>query len=267
MKKYFSRFAIAAALVTLPVLSALSQCTLPNNAFQGGEVLQYDLYYKYGLIYTKAGSASLKTTSTTYKGQSAYKMNMLARSTGIVGAAFSVNDTLNAYINTGLAPLYFEKFAHENDDYNVEKISYNYVNNAVKISTIRHKNGNQRHNLTLDSNQCTYDFVSVVALARVLNYGSMSNGAKTRIRFISGKEQQNMDIVFQGTENMKASDGNTYNCYKLSLVTSDNAFQNKKEAMKIYLSADPNRIPVRIDSALKVGTMRIILKSFKGLKN
>ncbi|NDW08402.1 DUF3108 domain-containing protein [Dysgonomonas sp. 520] len=267
MIQSIKKIAISLGLLSIFAIPSLAQCTLPNSAFQGGEFLQYDLYFKYGLINTKAGNASLRTTSTTYNGQSAYRIDMLTKSTGVVDAAFSVDDTLKAFVNTGLAPLAFFKYAHEDGDYNVERINYTYANNAVSISTTRTKNGKHRYTETINTNQCTYDFVSVVSFARALNYPAMKNGNRTRISFISGKKRQNMDIVLQGTETIKANDGKKYSCYKLSLVTSDDAFQNKKEAMKIYLSADSNRIPIRIESSLKIGSMRVILKRSQGLKN
>ena len=36
-------------------LNANAQCKLNNTFFQAGEDLSYDLYFKYGIIYTKAG--------------------------------------------------------------------------------------------------------------------------------------------------------------------------------------------------------------------
>ncbi len=38
-------------------LNAKAQCKINNTFFQAGEELTYDLYFKYGLINTKAGTA------------------------------------------------------------------------------------------------------------------------------------------------------------------------------------------------------------------
>ena len=78
-----------------------------------------------------------------------------------------------------------------------------------------------------------------------------------------------MLIEYQGTENMKANDDKTYSCLKLVLSVmnaNEKAFEDKQEAMKVYITNDDNRMPVRLDSKLNVGSTRAILKSYKGNK-
>jgi hypothetical protein len=108
--------------------------------------------------------------------------------------------------------------------------------------------------------------VSVIYFARNLNYTDMQPGSATSLAFISDKTLQNMKLVYKGMEEMKGNDKKNYNCYVLSLVSTDKAFKDK-ESMKIYISADANRLPVRIDSGLKVGTMRVFISGSQGLRN
>lgn len=264
MIRLICKLTISFCILFMGATTVNSQCTMTNNAFQGGEVLQYDLYFKMGLIYTKAGSGSLKTVNSSYAGKSGYKMDLVTASSGVARKAFALNDTLTSYMSKDLTPLAYIKNAHEGGDYTKEKLTYTYKNNAVNISTIRHKNGSLKFDETMTVNQCTYDMLSVVFFARALDYSAMKSGNRTKISFISGRKRQNMEIVFNGTETIKANDDKKYSCYKLSLITSDDAFENQKEAMKVYITADNNRMPIRIDSGLKVGSMRVILKSYKG---
>ena len=109
--------------------------------------------------------------------------------------------------------------------------------------------------------------ISIVYYARTLDFSQMKKGDKKTISSLSGKRVVNMDIEFQGIEKVKANDGREYNCLKLVLVINTEAFEDKKEAMKVYLSNDINRVPIRIDSQLKIGSTRAILKSYKGLRS
>ena len=86
------------------------------------------------------------------------------------------------------------------------------------------------------------------------------------VEFMSGKNKVKMVIEHDGTEKMKANDKNTYDCIKLILSISDDAFTNKEEAMRVYITNDKNRMPVRLDSQLKIGSTRAILTSYKGNK-
>ncbi|MDH6306433.1 hypothetical protein M2459_003157 [Parabacteroides sp. PF5-5] len=243
-----------------------AQCRVDNNTFQAGEDLRYDMYFKYGLINAKAGNTSLRVTNEKYNNKDALKMTLMAKSSGVVKSVFSLADTLSCIMSKDLVPLAYLKNAFENDDYTIEKATYSYEGEKVHIKTSRVRNDILRFDENLTSASCIYDMLSIVYYARTLDYSTMKEGQKTNVAFLSGKRMENMDIVYQGTEAMKANDGNKYDCIKLVLIINGEVFEDQKEAMKVYITNDPNRIPVRIDSKLKVGSTRAILKSYQGLK-
>lgn len=248
---------------------AQSQCKIINNQFQAGEELSFDLYFKYGLIFTKAGNSSLKTVSTTFNGKDAYKMSLIAQSSGAAGKLFSLSDTLSSYTTKDLVPLFFKKNAHEGKENTDESVTYTYTPSGVSIHTKRTKNGVLRFDETMTSKECVYDMISVVFYARTLDYSSMKKGDAAAVEFISGKKKVYMVIEHEGIETIKANDDRKYECIKLVLSISNGnqlAFDDKEEAMKVYITNDENRMPVRLDSKLKVGSTRAMLKSYKGNK-
>ncbi len=260
---------IALILLASVNLSAQTQCKVDNKYFQAGEELTYDLYFKWGLVNTKAGTSTLKTTSQKYKGADAYKMTLTAKSAGMVNKMFSINDTLTAHTSKELVPLAFYKNAEEGKNHTIENMSYTYNGSGVSIHTKRVRDGEQKFDETITAKSCTYDMVSVVFYARTLDYSKMKKGDETRVDFISGKKKGYMLIEYQGVENVKANDDKTYSCVKLVLSVlngNPDAFEDKEEAMKVYLTNDNNRMPVRLDSKLNVGSTRAMLKSYKGNK-
>ncbi len=252
----------------MPTVWINAQCPIENSFFQSGEELTYDLYFKYGLINMKAGGVStLKTQSEKYNNKAALKMTMTAKSVGMANKVFTLSDTLICYMTNDLIPLAYIKNAHEGDEHSIENVSYDYSSFPVNIKAKLIRNGKLRFDEAITSESCIYDMMSIVYYARTLDYSSMKKGDKTTTLFLSGKNKVNMDIEYHGTENIEANDGNKYNCIKLVLVINDKAFEDKKEAMKVYITNDNNRIPVRIDSKLKIGSTRVILKSIKGNKH
>lgn len=257
---------ISIILSILFSLSINAQCKMNNSFFQAGEELFYDLYFKYGLINTKAGTSSLKTVSERYNNTDAFKMTLLAESLGTVRKIFSLNDTLVCYTTKDLVPLSYIKNAKEGKDYTQEKVHYTYNNSGVSINTKRTRNGLFKFDETINSKSCIYDMMSIVYYARTLNYTSMKTGETSKVDFISGKSKVNMIIEYQGTEIVEANDGKKYECIKLLLSIMDDAFTNKKEAMKVFITNDNNRMPVRLDSKLNFGSTRAVLKGYKGNK-
>lgn len=243
---------------------AFSQCKVENKYFQAGEVLQYDLHIKVG-ISTKGGYATLSTRQVTYDGKDAYKMTLTSSSQGFARKLFKLDDTLSCIMTKELVPLAYMKDAHEAGDYTKERVGYSYPGNGtVKTRSIRHKNDNFKFDETLQFNGCTYDLLSIVFYARTLDYSTMKKGDKVSVDFVSGRKKMSMQIIHDGTEREKAGDGKKYDCIKLVLKISDDAFENSEEAMKVYITNDSNRLPIRMDSKLKIGSTKAVLNSYKG---
>jgi len=237
-----------------------------NKYFQPGEMLKYDLHIKLA-ISTKGGQATLSTRQVMYGGQEALKMSLTTNSQGFARKIFKMDDTLSCITTKELVPLAYLKDAHEGGDYTKERLGYSYPGDGtVKVRAKRDKNGTFRFDDTLTFKTCTYDLLSVVFYARTLDYSTMKKGDKKSVNFVSGRKQLIMQIIHDGTENQKSSDGTKYSCVKLVLKISDDAFEDEDEAMKVWITNDANRLPIRMDSKLKVGSTKAILKSFTGNK-
>lgn len=249
-------------------MQLFAQCRIENNAFESGEELTYDLYYKYGIMNPKAGVATLTTTITNYRGRNVYKTELKARTTGLVNSMFSVRDTLTGYLDMNLVPMLFTKGALEGGDYTDERQIYTYDKDGdVSIRAIRNYNGELSFDETIITPKCTYDMVSILAYARTLDYSGMRNGENTAVQFISGKRLVNMYIRYLGIAKKKINDGKKYDAIQLSLVVLDDAFKDKEEAMSVLLTNDENKLPLMIESNLKIGKMRVVLKKYSGNKN
>lgn len=245
-------------------LSIGAQCKIHNTYFQAGEELNYDLYFKYGLINSKAGSSSLKVTEDNFNNNEGYKVTLQAQSSGTARKLFSLDDIFTSYITKDLVPLAYIKNAKEGKDHTEERVIYSYSHDEVILKTKRVKNGTLRFDESITSKACIYDMMSIVFYARTLNYTNMKKGDTNKVDFISGKKIVSMVIEHNGLEKVEANDGKKYTCIKLILSIMDDAFSDKKEAMKVYITNDENRLPIRLDSKLKVGSTRAILKNYKG---
>ena len=60
-----------AILLLMIAMTATAQCSFRNTAFKSGEFLSYNLYYNWKFVWVKAGTASMSTVESTYKGHKA----------------------------------------------------------------------------------------------------------------------------------------------------------------------------------------------------
>jgi len=189
-------------LLLLPLfvlLQAEAQCKVTNSAFLSGEEIQYDLYFNYGILNARAGKGSLSVAEANYRGQNTYKTVMVLNTSGIAGNLYAVNDTLTSYVDMNLRPLLFTKEALEGKDYSVERQAYTYQGNEISIRAIRHWNGKERFDEVVKTNQCTYDYLSVLSYVRNLDYTGMKAGDRKFIQFISGRRPVQMYVNYLGT--------------------------------------------------------------------
>lgn len=254
-------------ILTILILGSLelsAQCKIENTYFAAGEELIYDMYFKYGLINTKAGKSSMTVSEVKYEGKNVLRTQLIGNTRGMASKFVSLSDTLSSFMTKEVVPLAYIKNAHESGDHTIEKATYFYNNNKITVKTNRVRNDELRFDEEFSSESCIYDMLSVVYYARTIDYSTMMKGDKVSISFLSGKKIVNMNIEDHGIEVMNANDNKKYDCIKLVLVINADAFEDKKEAMTVYITNDSNRIPVRIDSKLKIGSTRAILKSYKG---
>lgn len=244
-----------------------AQCEIENTAFQSGEKITYDLYFKYGVLNAKAGVGMLTTTTANLNGKSVYKTQLKANTSGVANNMYPVHDTLTGYMDMKLVPLLFTKETFEGGDYSTERQSYSYNNGKIIIRVIRYWKGKLAFEDTVTTEKCTYDYVSVLNYARNLDYSGMQPGENIHIQFISGRKIVNMYIRYLGTTEVKVNDGNTYDAVELSLMILDDAFADQKEAMRVSLTNDLNRLPLIIEIGLKIGSLRIVLKDYSGIRH
>ena len=265
IKKTISIFSLLVFLLVFQPTSA--QCKINNTAFASGENIEYDLYFNFGLFRARAGKGSLSITEANYRGVNALKTVMLLNTSGLAGNIYSVNDTLTSYIDKDMRPLLFTKEAHEGSDYSIERQSYTYEGNKIKIRSLRNFNGEERFDEVFESDKCTYDYLSVLSMIRNIDFSGMKRGDSKFIQFISGRKTVNMYVNYQGISNIKANDGKRYEVIDLTLTIHDDAFENQKDALKASLTNDSNRVPIIIDTSLNIGSIRAVMKNATGLRN
>lgn len=247
--------------------SLFSQCERQNKYFKVGEKLEYEMYFKMGLISTEAGVLSLGVSEGSYKGNGDLKLQFITNTNGLANKIFAVHDTLVSYVSKDLVPMAYVKKAHEGGSFTDEELIYSYKSDApmVEISTKRHKDGTLRFNEIVKSSSCIYDLVSVIYYARTLDFDNMKIGDVARLNFISGQKLGTAILELTGDKKVKSNNGKKYDCKELLLYfsTDNDADVGKdKENMKVYITSDARRIPIQIESKMKkVGSVKGLLKT------
>jgi hypothetical protein len=239
------------------VMTASAQCTFKNTAFKSGEFLSYNLYYNWKFVWVKAGTASMSTVLSRYKGKSAYRCSLTTRGNNRVDDMFVLRDTLLCYSSEALEPLYFRKGAREGKRYYVDEVFYTYPGSGVKLRQhYMNSHGNHTWKNT-STEECVYDMVNIFLCARSFNPDGWQKGHVVKVPIADGKDLSTAILKFRGRSNIKADNGLKYRCLELSYM--EKVKGNYKEIVRFYVTDDSRHMPVRIDFYLRFGTAKAYL--------
>ncbi|MBP5380633.1 MAG: DUF3108 domain-containing protein [Bacteroidaceae bacterium] len=246
--------------------SSTAQCPVTNSAFESGERLEYKLFFNWKFIWKKAGTATMTTKSTTYKGTPAFQTDLITRTEKIVDKWFCMRDTLCSIYSTNIVPLYYRKGANEGGKYRLNEINYSYSDGQTKLHQYyRHSNGNV---VVTDNTAvgCAYDMISMMMQARSYHSKDFTVGQRIPFFFADGDKVKQEFLIYRGIKNFTTEGTNiTYRCLVFSYM--EKSKKKEKEVVKFYITDDENHIPVRLDLNLRFGTAKAYLTRATGLRN
>lgn len=225
-----------------------------TSAFQSGEEINYKI--KYGFI--TVGEASLmvkeadkligqnKTTHLVAEGKTSAAAKLLVK----------VTNRYDSYIDPKtLLPYLFTESVQEDNYHRDGFVSFDRKNNKVVTKK-----------KTEDVPENTLDIISSFFYARSLDVSGLKTGDVIKLRYYLEDGHYPMDVTYMGKEVIKTKIGK-YECLKFSPSLLPGRVFRKDSKMYLWVSNDANRIPMRIEAEILVGSVYLELQSAKGLKS
>lgn len=253
MKKLLFIFALVG--ITLGMTSStITYPTVSNSAFKVGEKLRYRVTYGF----MDAGEAIMEVKSTSRKGDNRplYHVVGTGRTLGGFNAFFKVNDTYESYIDQkSIMPWYFVRDVNEGG-YKINQ-KYTFEQNKYKVNT-----GEKTYKTPLG----IQDMVSSFYKARTLNFTNMKKGQTFEFKCFMDDEIYNLKIKYVGDETISIRKGK-FKCHKFVPVVQTGRYFENEEDVNFWVTADKNKIPVLVKAKIPVGTVKMHLVEWSGLKN
>ncbi len=226
----------------------------PGNAqhnFQAGEILEYVLHY--GPV--NAGIATGTLTYAEIDGRNVFYSEGLAKSTGLADKLYKVRDIYGSWFDpVTLLPLKSHRDISEGKYKRKDEVTYDHSNGKVYSPT-------GEHEVPKDIR----DMVSVLYYIRSLDFDTIKVGDIIPINTFFDDELFPFDIRYRGKEKVKVKMGE-FNCLKLVPFVEPGRIFESEDDMTIWISADANKIPVRVRFDLLIGSIKCDLSRYSGLK-
>ena len=222
-----------------------------------GEKLEYDINFSF----ISAGNAYLTVEKDTLQGKDVWHIKLVGRTTGLADVIYKVRDRYECYMDpaTGF-PLLAIRDIHEGNYKKYNEVTFDhYVREDSSVVYSKNKG-----EVVVPKN--IYDVLTGFYYFRNHYAGyPFKNREVMVIQTYFTDELFPMKIRYLGRETIKVG-RNKVRCLRFGPVTEvGRAFASEND-MSMWLTDDRNFLPVKVLITLKVGSFKIYLHDYEGLK-
>ncbi len=246
---------LALVLFSFPLRAGDDFCGIRNSSFQAGESITFKVYYTLAGVYVAAGEVKFGVELERLMNKPVYHITGDGKTFNFYDNFFKVRDKYETYIDTAtLQPLKFIRNVYEGGYKKYENITFNQsANTAVTNEGV------------FQVPNCVQDVLSSIYYARNIDFSKYKPGDKIPFSMFLDNEVYEMYIRYVGKENIKTKYGK-FRAIKFKPLLIKGTIFEGGEKMNVWISDDANRIPVRIESPISVGNIKVDMMGYHNLK-
>ena len=229
-----------------------------KEAFKGGEWLKYRMSYS-GFL--RAGTAVLELKEESLKNKEVIHAIGKGWTSGMISWFFKVDDTYESYFTPDdVKPYLFKRDIDEGGFKKKRNITFNYDNNTAYVQDfIKQKD-------SIISVNNPQDMISTFYFLRNHNTKDMKEGEEINVDMFFDDKSYPFKLKFLGYETLKTKFGKVKTQKFRPLVQAGRVFK-AQESVTVWITADDNKVPIKMKASLAVGSLRAELEAYKGLAN
>ncbi|MDP4283794.1 MAG: DUF3108 domain-containing protein [Bacteroidota bacterium] len=231
-------------------------CGVHNTAFNAGEEVTMKVYYTTLGMYVGAGEAKFTTSLEKFNGKPVYHCVGTGTTYPFFDNFFKVRDRYETYIDTAtMLPVKFIR--------NVDEDGYKIYNNVTF-------NQNARTAISTKGvykvTGCIQDVISSTYYARNIDFSKYKPGDKIPFDMFLDDEIYHLYLRYEGKENVKTKYGKFHAIKFKPLLIKGTIFQGG-ENMNVWVSDDKNRLLLRAESPISVGSIKVDMMGYRNLRH
>jgi hypothetical protein len=227
--------------------------TAKGPVFKTGEVLKYRM--RYGFITAAEATLQIQDTDIKFNDRPVYHLIAQGNTSGTFDIFYKVRNRYDSYIDQEeMLPYFYTESIREANYRRTDKVRFYQDENKVVANKGTFKGADR-----------TFDLVSAYYFARSLDMNEISVGEKIKINYFLDDGVNELEIKYLGKERVKTALG-YFNCLKFSPTIQPGRVFRKDSKFYLWITDDRNRIPVKAQSDILVGSISMEITSVKGLK-
>jgi hypothetical protein len=244
---------------TSETTQAIVPDTQSNNTFGDKEWFEFRIHYGF----FNASIATLEVDKTTLNGRSVFHAKGYGKTVGLARWFFKVEDHYESYFDTVTGVPY--KFIRNIDEGGYTKDIEIDFDQETKQALVYNKK--KKTKTLYPFNDKAQDLISAFYYLRnFLPAKDLIPNQSFAINKFFDSENYLFKLKFMGKENLSTKFGIVPSLKFRPIVQSGRVFR-EQESVTLWVSDDQNRIPLRMQADLAVGSIKADLENFKNLKH
>ena len=226
--------------------------------YKGGEWLRYKMSYS-GFL--KAGSAILHLREEELNGKTIYHAVGKGWTSGMISWFFKVDDLYESYFpRDSVLPFLFKRNVNEGGYIIRRDIQFKNKEQKAIVQDLK------KDTITEVRATNVQDMISAFYYLREHDVEKMTVNEEVQIDMFFDGKTNIFKLRYLGDEILRTRFGKVKTHIFRPIVQSGRVFA-EEESVTIWVTADDNKIPIKLKASLAVGSLRADLQAYKGLAN
>lgn len=235
--------------------------SIPLQSFAEGEVIKYRVHYGF----MTAGEAVMMVDQDIHylNKRPCYKIDVFGRTTGMADNMFGVNNNWGTYLDTAaVLPHRSYRFIKEGRYRKNEIVQFDQLAQKALVKKLKKDSGKVQETKSYQVPQNVQDMVSGYYFLRTMDYSRVKIGEVLRINAFFDEEVFDFSVRFVGREEVNTKLGKKQAIVLQPLMPENSLFKGE-DPIKVWLSDDKYRIPLKIRANMFIGALEIDIKEYQ----
>jgi Protein of unknown function (DUF3108). len=236
-----------------------------QSAFASGEQLTYAMSYSVLFMWTDVGEVLFTANDVDFNRKPALHIRAEGKTYPFYDKFFKVRDVYESWVEpVTLRPIYFNREVDEGG-YTIKNIyTFDWQSNRL-IAYVKRKNHPEKTD-TLQILPCSIDIVSILYYSRNIDYSEAKINQRFPVSLALDDELYTVMYRYMGKEEIDVKNLGRYRCMKFAVSLVKGTVFSGKEELTVWITDDANKIPIYIESPVKVGTVKGRIIRMKNLR-
>jgi hypothetical protein len=228
-----------------------------NTSFDSGEYFEYRVHY--GLFNAADATVEIAPQVQAVNGRPCYQVNVVGKTLGAFSWFAKIRNQWVSWIDTSaIVSQKFYRNVRENDYRKTETVVFNHPNDAAFVTD---ENGTKQH--AVPNN--VQDAISGYFFLRTIDYSKLNPNDVVSVPIFFENAVYPLKVRYRGKEVIKTKYGKL-NVLKINPIIPDNQLFKGENSIRIWMSDDSNKVPVKVEVDLWVGSLVMEIRNYRNTK-